>query len=114
MDKNTLLIISAVMASPFIGVWIKSMFDKKKMGAETHNLNISGEISIGDAWQKYAKKQEDDATSLRKEVADLKQMFTVLTQKFDTMQMEKNKEIEGLQDRVKKLEGILKSNNISF
>ena len=63
MDKTTLLIMSAMLTSPLIAVLIQSFFNKKRTGAEVQNLNVSGEISIGDAWKIYAEKQEQNNMS---------------------------------------------------
>lgn len=87
MNKETFVIIGAVLASPFLGILATSFFNKRKTGAETHNLNISGEISIGDAWRKYGEKQEADAlaqklenTEIRKQMSELHAEFLVVTE----------------------------------
>lgn len=78
MTKETILLLSAILSSPLIGMWIKSMFERTKIGAETHNLNISGEISIGDAWKKYAEKMEERLNELNVRFEILEENFALL------------------------------------
>lgn len=107
MNNQTLILIGTIIASPFLGAFINNLFSKSKVQAETHKINITGEISIGEAWEKYAVRMRVDMEELQVKIAKL-------SKEFDIMRIEKDKEIELLQGRVKKLEGILKANNISY
>lgn len=84
MSKETLLLLSAITASPFIGVWIKGIFDKKKTDAETHNVNVSGELNIG----KYGM---DMANQWRSDFDKLSLRFENLERKFDSLKKDKEK-----------------------
>lgn len=111
MDKNTILLIGALFASPFIGDFVKGFFNKRKNGAEIQNLNISGEISIGDAWKDYAKNQEQINKSLIEEIKDLRanifslnKEFIVMNQQKDAEIVIKDKKIQDLENRIDTLE----------
>ncbi len=103
INNSTLVILGAVLASPFLGVLVSNVFSRKKIDADARTTNIGGEISIGDAWMKYATKMHEDFEGLEKK-------FNELNVKFDTMKDENTT----LKTRVLKLEGILKANNISY
>lgn len=98
MNKENLILIGAVLASPFLGILVTSFFNKRKNGAETHNLNISGEISIGDAWRKYGEKQEEDAKAqkienaeMRKQMAELHSQFLVVSEELKELKLHREK-----------------------
>lgn len=122
MTSENIILISAIFASPFIGILITSFFNKNKTGAETHQINLSGEISIGDAWMKYAKQQEENAKTqkqenkdIRTEMADLKTKLLEVTESLRVMQIHKEEmykqnvvlaqENKTYQHRVETLEG---------
>lgn len=107
MSKETLLLLGAIISSPFIGILIKSFFEKGKTGAETHNLNISGEISIGDAWAKYAEKIGEDFKNLNARFDALNAKFEVLKKEKELLAVEtelKDKKIKQLEARILVLE----------
>ena len=104
MDKNTLLIMSAMLTSPFIAVWVQGIFNKRRTGAEIQNLNISGEISIGDAWKVYAQKQEDNTKDLRADFKELQIKFLTLSKEFETMKREKDAKIYAKDKKIEQLE----------
>lgn len=121
MNKETILIITSatvsVLASPFVVTWIQGMMDKNKKTAEVHNLNISGEISIGESWQKYAMQQQRDKEELRKEfieritrqdivhtsqIKDLEEKFNLIIKSKDSRIFELEKRVEELQLEINK------------
>lgn len=108
MDKNTILILVSVLSAPFLGQLIVKMFDRKKSGAETHNINITGEISISEQWQKYALQQQKDKEELRTEFADkLKRLESLIEEKemqHASVIAIKDRQILSLQERVGVLE----------
>lgn len=108
MDSQTVLLLigvfTAMLTSPFIAVFIQSLFNKKKIGAEVQNLNITGEISIGTAWQQYAKQQESDTKQLRSDFKELQTNFLKLGNDFEIMKREKDAEIKLKDKKIEELE----------
>ena len=104
MDKHTLLILTGMLTSPFIAVWVQGFFNKKKTGAEVQNLNISGEISIGDAWKRYAEKQEENTKNLRDDFKELRNEFEKMKREKDAEIHAKDKKIQELEHRIETLE----------
>lgn len=97
MNKESLmLIITSIIASPFVAALIKSFVDKNKTSAEAQNIQITGEINIGDAWKKYAKKIEDD-------YKDLCLKFGELDRKFDLLKEEKEELAEATREKDRKI-----------
>lgn len=112
MTKDNIIIVTSFLASPFVAIWVKSYFDKGRTASETHNLNISGEISIGESWQKYALQQQRDKEELRKEFTErmniqdashLEQMKK-LEEKFNVIIKSKDDRIYELEKRVEELQ----------
>lgn len=103
MDKHTLLIVIGMLGSSVIGIFIQAFFNLKKNGAETQNLTITGEISIGTAWQQYAKQQEEDTKKLRADFKELQANFLKLGSDFETMKKEKDAEIHAKDKKIKEL-----------
>lgn len=112
MTKETIVILLSVLSAPFLGALISSYFGRRKTSAETHNLNVTGEISLGDSWQKYAIQQQKDKEELRKEFTDrineLKQdhndEIAKLKAEFTKITDAKDAKIQILEDRIQELE----------
>lgn len=107
MSKETILLLTAVISTPFMGVLIASWFNKNKTSAETHNLNISGEINIGKAWQGYAAKMEGDFKELSLKFDELSRKFDVIKLEKDVLAIEtkeKDARIKHLEERIVILE----------
>ena len=109
MNTQTLLIIiGAVLASPFLGILATNVFSKRKIGAETHNLNITGELSLSEGWQKYASQQQKDKEELRtefsKKIEDLKyehkKEISEMKEEFALITSAKNERISTLETKV--------------
>lgn len=91
MDYTSIIIaIIAAVGGTGLTLW----FGRRKTGAETQNLVVSGELMIGDAWAKYAKQQKEDKDELRKEfqekIGNLQASFNDLGIKFLELQREHN------------------------
>ncbi len=84
MSNQTIILITAIFASPFIGVLISSFFTRRKTGAEANNLHISGEINIGEAWQKYGLQMQNDLKALS-------ERFETLSKEFEKIKVEKER-----------------------
>lgn len=111
MNTNTVALILALLASPFIGIFITSLFNKNKTNAETNNLGIDGEINIGEAWMKYGQQMQKDLLQLRIDFNKLSSDFEEIRKERDALAKEKvvrEKRIEELEDRVKQLEDTVK------
>ena len=112
MDKNNLIIIASVASAPFLGNLVIKLFDRKKQGAEVHSINITGEISIGEQWQKYALQQQKDKEELQREftrqIDAIKEQHTkeinILQQKFTLKIVDKDEEISNLNKRIDDLQ----------
>lgn len=107
MTKEIIIIIGAMFASPFIGIWIKGLFDKNKTSAETNNIQITGEVSIADAWQKYAHNIQSDFEKLRHEFAQLSAKFEEIRYEKEalaTLTKQKDTKIKELEERIVLLE----------
>lgn len=120
MKNETILIISAVLGAPFLGILVTSIFNKKRLGAETHNINIGGEISLSDGWHKYAMQQQKDKEFIENRLASFEAKITELQNKYDAIKIEKDtiaeaslrkdEKIKELELRVEELEKIIKDN----
>lgn len=92
MNKDTITIIIAVISTPFLGVLISSLFGRKKTDAETHNINIGGEISIGKEWENYGLQQKQDRKELREEfIASINSLKAEHELRFNALQTSYNK-----------------------
>lgn len=101
--NNNLVIIGAIVASPFLGALVNNYFSKRKTGAETHNLNITGEISVNEALKSDITYFRNQILELRGDIDKMQSALTVVTS-----------ENISLKARVKNLEAILKANNINY
>lgn len=112
MNKETLLIVSSIVASPFIGVFITSIFNRYKTGAEVKVLNVTGEIGIVGLYEKYALQMQKDKEELRKEFSmkieelkeDHKTEIMALKQEFSRITTEKDERITTLESQVAALQ----------
>lgn len=104
MNKETAVtIVSLFIGSTALTKGIEWFWNRKKTGAETHNLNITGDISIGTAWQEYARQMETNFKTLETK-------FVTLQTNFDTIKAENI----SFRSRITLLERILKDNNIQL
>lgn len=108
MSKEEIITILATTLGSGTMVAVISYFqNRRKTGAETHNLNISGEINIGEAWQKYAMQMAEDMRKMQTEMAQLRVDFEkIKSEKEDLADatVKKDKIIKDLQERVAVLE----------
>lgn len=112
MTKETILLLISILSTPFLGALVSNYFSRKKTSAEAHNLNITGEINIGDSWQKYAMQQQRDKEELRKEFADRinalkedhKMEIDLIKMEFSRITLAKDDRINILEGKVKELE----------
>lgn len=66
MDKQTILfLLGGGIVTPLITLLITWLVNKNKTKAETQNINITGEVGVGDFGLRYATKIEADNDKLR-------------------------------------------------
>ena len=112
MSKETILILISILSTPLLGALVSNYFARRKTSAETQNLNITGEINIGESWQKYAFQQQKDKEELRKEFtdkinelkADHKTEIELMRVEFSKITLAKDQRIEILEEKVKNLQ----------
>lgn len=108
MSKDNLIFIASVLTAPILSVIVTGLLNRKKTGAETHNINIGGEISISESWQKYALQQQKDKDELRKEfkaqIDELKADHAKEIELLKAIANEKDNRIKMLEGRVQELE----------
>lgn len=112
MSTETLVILMSVLSTPFLGILVAKFFERNKTDAETHNINIGGEISLSDGWQKYAVQQKEDKEELRKEfnlrIDDLQKQHSSeivkLKDEFTKVTNAKDERIKVLENKVSELE----------
>lgn len=108
MNKdNWITILSLTLGSGVVTALIQWFQNRRKSGVETHNLSISGEISIGDAWRKYAEQAQKDMNLLRADFEQLQRNFNALKsekEELATATAKKDRIIIDLQNRVVALE----------
>lgn len=109
--QNNILLITAILASPLLAAVVSNFFAKKKTNAESHLLNITGEVSLSDGWQKYAKKLEEIIEAQDKKITSMdvriKSIEDSAIERQETHRKEiaeKNKRIATLESRVDDLE----------
>ncbi len=101
MNKETwIAIISLTLGSTVITKGVELFLNRNKTRAETHTINIGGEISIGTAWKEYADQAKKDLESLRVD----------FQKKFDDLGAENI----ALRARISLLEKILRDNNLQL
>lgn len=112
MNKDTIVILISVLSTPVLGALVAQYFGRKKTKEEVKNLNITGEINLGDSWQKYALQQQKDKEELRKEFTekieslrnDHNKEIEIMRAEFNEITDAKNIRIKILEDRVQELE----------
>ena len=112
MSNETMIILISILSTPLLGALVSNYFARRKTSAETQNLNITGEINIGESWQKYAFQQQKDKEELRKEFtdkinelkADHKIEIELMRVEFSKITLAKDERIQILEDKVKNLQ----------
>lgn len=112
MNQDTAILLVSILSTPLLGAMVSNYFARKKTLAETRNLNVTGEITIGESWQKYALQQQQDKAELRKEFTDkineLKQdhldEMALLKLEFSRITKAKDERIKILEDKVDELQ----------
>ena len=93
MSTETLVILMSVLSTPFLGILVAKFFERNKTDAETNSINIGGEMSLGEGWQKYAVQQKEDKEELRRE-------FNL---RIDDLQKQHAEEVEYLKNELQKI-----------
>jgi len=106
MSKEALIILMSILSTPFLGALVSKYFERNKTKAETHNINIGGEISLGEGWQKYAIQQRQDKEELRKEFnVRMDEMRKEHADQVTLLKSELARVIEAKDERIRTLEG---------
>lgn len=107
MNSQTLTIVIALLTSQVMVVIAQSILSKSKNGAEVANIKITGEVSVGEAWKKYANQIQGDFNTLRLEFEELSKQFKSLRQEKEELAiqtLDKDKKIIALEERIVVLE----------
>lgn len=92
MTATNIAILSAIVGSPIIGIFVTSFYNKGKTKAEINAVNIGAEKTLGDGWKEYAAQQKADAKAQKEEnqkivqqMSELQINFIQLTKDFEEM-----------------------------
>lgn len=81
-------LIIGFIGSSALAVFVTKYFEKGKTKAETQTINISGELKIGEAWEKYALQQQKDVSDLRKRIEVLEDIVIKSNDKINLLEEE--------------------------
>lgn len=106
-------IISPVLVAGITGggivAWIQYKSKKAEAEANARKVNISSEITVGEAWQRYAEKQEVIVTNLLQKHENLEQKYDKEIALKDEIIRGLKKEIELKAETIARLEKELQS-----
>lgn len=84
MSKEIIItLVLSLLGSSSLAIFVTKFFERSRSKAEIQNINISGELDLGHAWQKYALQQQSDVTELRDRIE-------ALEKKVENLKLENN------------------------
>lgn len=114
MDLNFILsAIGILLSGGTAGAIITALVQRKKYGAEAHNIYVTGDISIGKTALEYAESIRHDFEKLKEEMLILRGEMKKLETRNRVLENENivlKRENANLVLRIDKLENIMKGN----
>jgi len=97
IDENTAIIIASIVSAPFLAQLVMKIFDRHKTGAEVHNLNVTGEISVIGTYKTLITDLKSEMEEMKAEMKAMKVQFALIVESKDSeilMIKEKNRALE--------------------
>ncbi len=86
--NSIVTVIVAVLGSGAITSAIVAWSNKDKNKAQVHNMNIEGDLKIGENWREYAKQMSQDLTGVKTELTLIHNKYLDLEKKYNDLYAE--------------------------
>lgn len=81
-------IILATVASGAVSSFIVAVANWSKNRAQVHNMNIEGDLKIGDNWKEYARQITQDMNGVKQELTLVHNKYLDLEKKYNDLYAE--------------------------